>query len=89
MIDSFIALPFSVCNEDPTHTVQLLLWKSPSSNQPLFLQVNSEIVLKITKQAKNMHESPVKWYSSLLFALGGAQLGWVYASNAYRIVTTI
>lgn len=36
-----------------------------------------------------MHESPVKWYSSLLFALGGAQLGWVYASNAYRIVTTI
>lgn len=46
-----------MCDEDQTHIVQVPLWKSPSSDQPVFLQLDSERMLIITKQAKIMHES--------------------------------
>lgn len=93
MIDSFITLPFSVCNEDPTHTSQLLLWKSPSSDQPVFLQVSSEILsiknYKTSQKPCMRALSTGTAHAALLSALCGIELGWVYASNASHILTTI
>lgn len=69
MIDSFIALPFNVYNEDPAHTIQSVLWKSPSSDQAVFFQVNAEIASETTTRAKSLHEpcQTGRAYAALLF----------------------
>lgn len=52
VIDSSTALR----NDNPSHTVQPVLWKSPPSEHKLFFQVDSAAALKITTQTQNPHE---------------------------------
>lgn len=50
--------------------MQLLLWKSPSSDQPAVMGVNRRRVLKITAQAQTPRGSPCQQPRLLLVELG-------------------